>query len=215
MPSAQGDSATLSTGANSQLFEQTANGRSQGETVENCDCTPRTAKCDRVRSKCDRIRSEFDRPDRTKKVPLVDELDNLFDQCDRSPSLTYELDTDNSLSTNLSVQPPVSDRTDRKTDKTLIGEDTEAFDRPDRMRSNAIEKSDRRNTSPQGAASTSWNPEPTSPTQFRVGDRVFWENCPSCCEELAPFEITAIDGDYAKLDLINKPVPLAELTLAT
>jgi hypothetical protein len=68
---------------------------------------------------------------------------------------------------------------------------------------------------PQGTASTSWNPEPTSPTQFRVGGRVFWENCPSYCEELAPFEITAIDGDYAKLDLINKPVPLAELTLAT
>jgi hypothetical protein len=83
------------------------------------------------------------------------------------------------------------------------------------MRSNVIEKSDRRNTSPQGAASTSLNPEPTSHTEFRVGDRVFWENCPSCCEELAPFEITSIDGDYAKLDLINKPVPLAELTLAT
>jgi len=83
------------------------------------------------------------------------------------------------------------------------------------MRSNAIEQSDGRNTSPQGAASTSWNPEPTSTTQFRVGEYVFWENCPCNCEELAPFEITAIDGDYAKLDLINKPVPLAELTLAT
>jgi hypothetical protein len=80
------------------------------------------------------------------------------------------------------------------------------------MRSNAIEQSDRRSTSPQGAASTSLSPEPT---QFRVSDRVFWEDCPSSCEELAPFEITAIDGDYAKLDLINKPVPLAELTLAT
>jgi hypothetical protein len=36
---------------------------------------------------------------------------------------------------NLSVQPPICDRTDRKTDETLVGEDTEAFDRPDRMRS--------------------------------------------------------------------------------
>jgi hypothetical protein len=217
MHSAQGDSATPSTCANSQLFEQTANGRSQGGSVEECDCTPRTAECDR-------IRSEFDRGDRTEKVPLVEKSDDLFDQCDseallrsadRPPSLTYELDTDDSFSTNLSIQPPVCDRTDRKTDETLVGEDTEAFDRPDRMRSNAIAQSDRRNTSPQGTASTSGNPEPTSPTQFRVGDRVFWENCPSCCEELAPFEITAIDGDYAKLDLINKPVPLAELKLAT
>jgi hypothetical protein len=164
---------------------------------------------------CDRIRSEFDRPDRTEKVPLVKESDDLFDQYDRPPSLTYELDTDDSFSTNLSVQPPVSDRTDRITDETLVREDTEAFDRPDRMRSNAIENSDRRNTPPKGAASTFLNTEPTSPTEFRVGDRVFWENCPSCCEELAPFEITAIDGDYAKLDLINKLVPLAELTLAT
>jgi len=131
------------------------------------------------------------------------------------PSLACVLDADDSLSVKLFLQPPVSDRTDRKTDETLVGEDTEAFDRPDRMRSNAIEQSDRRSTSPKGAASTSWNPEPTSPTQFRVGDRVFWENCPCGCEELAPFEITAIDGDYAKLDLINKPVPLAELTLAT
>jgi|GEM_PF-3502683 len=215
MPSAQSYSATLSTCANSQLFEQTANGRSQGGTVENCDCTPRTAECDR-------IRSVFDRPDRTEKVPLVKESDDLFDQYDRPPSLTYELDTDDSFSTNLSVQPPVSDRTDRITDETLVGEDTEAFDRPDRMRSHLIEcdriqskNQAEEGPAPQGAASTSLNPEPTSPTQFRVGNHVFWENCASCCEELAPFEITAIDGDYAKLDLINKPVPLAELKLAT
>jgi len=161
---------------------------------------------------CDRVRSEFDRGDRTKKVPLVEESDDLFDQCDRSPSLAYELDTDDSLSTNSSLQPPVSDRADRKLDETLVGVDTEAFDRGDRMRSNAIAQSDRRRSSPQGAASTSLSPKPT---QFRVSDRVFWENCPSYCEELAPFEITAIDGDYANLDLFSKPVPLAELKLAT
>jgi len=117
MPSARSDSTTLSTCANSQLLEQTANGRSQGGTVEECDCTPRTAECDRVqpfghensgaapdelallrtplenqkgsadhiRSECDRVRSEFDHPDRTEKVPLVKEFDDLFDQCDRSP----------------------------------------------------------------------------------------------------------------------------------
>jgi putative DNA primase/helicase len=47
--------------------------------------------------------------------------------------------------------------------------------------------------------------------QFRVGDRVYWSKCPAHCEEFAPFEITAIDGDYAKLDLIEKPVRLREL----
>jgi hypothetical protein len=49
---------------------------------------------------------------------------------------------------------------------------------------------------------------------LKVGDRVHWNNCPTYCEQFAPFEITSIDGDYAKLDLINKPVPLAQLRRA-
>jgi hypothetical protein len=47
---------------------------------------------------------------------------------------------------------------------------------------------------------------------FNVGDRVYWSQCPGHCEQFAPFEITAIDGDYAKLDLFEKPVLLCELT---
>jgi hypothetical protein len=47
--------------------------------------------------------------------------------------------------------------------------------------------------------------------RLKVGDRVIWDNCPSHCEQFAPFEITAIDGDYAHLDLFSKPVLLAEL----
>jgi hypothetical protein len=49
---------------------------------------------------------------------------------------------------------------------------------------------------------------------LKVGDRVDWVNCPTSCEQLASFEITSIEGDYAKLDLINKPVPLAQLRRA-
>jgi hypothetical protein len=49
---------------------------------------------------------------------------------------------------------------------------------------------------------------------LKVGDRVHWNNCPTYCEQFAPFEITRIDGDYAKLDLINKPMPLAQLRQA-
>jgi hypothetical protein len=51
----------------------------------------------------------------------------------------------------------------------------------------------------------------TEVDRFKVGDRVIWDNCPSHCEQFAPFEITAIDGDYAHLDLFSKPVLLAEL----
>ena len=47
--------------------------------------------------------------------------------------------------------------------------------------------------------------------RLKVGDHVIWDNCPSHCEQFAPFEITAIDGDYAHLDLFSKPVLLAEL----
>jgi hypothetical protein len=46
---------------------------------------------------------------------------------------------------------------------------------------------------------------------FNVGDRVNWSKCPAHCEQFAPFVITAIDGDYAKLDLFEKPVLLTEL----
>ncbi len=48
-------------------------------------------------------------------------------------------------------------------------------------------------------------------TVLKIGDRVYWSQCPAHCEQFAPFEITAIDGDYAKLDLFEKPVLLTEL----
>jgi hypothetical protein len=48
-------------------------------------------------------------------------------------------------------------------------------------------------------------------TVLKIGDRVYWSKCPAHCEQFAPFEITAIDGDYAKLDLFEKPVLLTEL----
>ncbi len=54
-----------------------------------------------------------------------------------------------------------------------------------------------------------------SKRRFSVGDRVNWSNCPAHCEQFAPFEITGLDGDYAKLDLFSKPVPLDELSSAT
>ena len=53
-----------------------------------------------------------------------------------------------------------------------------------------------------------------SKRSFSVGDRVNWSNCPAHCEKFAPFEITSLDGDYAKLDLFSKPVPLDELSSA-
>jgi len=46
---------------------------------------------------------------------------------------------------------------------------------------------------------------------LRIGDRVNWSNCPAHCEQFAPFEIMEIRGAYAKLDLFEQLVPLAEL----
>jgi hypothetical protein len=47
-----------------------------------------------------------------------------------------------------------------------------------------------------------------------IDDRANWKNCPAHAEKFAPFEITAIEGDYAKLDLFPNLVPLSELTRA-
>jgi hypothetical protein len=49
-------------------------------------------------------------------------------------------------------------------------------------------------------------------TGLAVGDRVIWDECPAHCASLAPFEVMAIEGDFAKLDLFSKLVPLSELT---
>jgi len=61
-----------------------------------------------------------------------------------------------------------------------------------------------------------WTEATEPPTEallqtFKAGDRVNWIECPAHCEDFAPFEIMAIDGDYAKLDLFQNPVALAEL----
>jgi hypothetical protein len=50
---------------------------------------------------------------------------------------------------------------------------------------------------------------------FKVGAFVHWTECPAHCENFAPFEITSIEGQYAKLDLFAHLVPLSELRLAT
>jgi len=50
---------------------------------------------------------------------------------------------------------------------------------------------------------------------LRVGDLVYWDSCPSHCEQFAPFEITGIEGEYARLELFSKPVLLSLLRLAT
>jgi len=50
---------------------------------------------------------------------------------------------------------------------------------------------------------------------LKVGDRVNWSECPTHCESFSPFVIDEIEGDYAKLDLFAKLVPLVELQLAT
>lgn len=57
-------------------------------------------------------------------------------------------------------------------------------------------------------------PELGETQHLAVGDRVVWENCPGHCDRFSPFEIVAIEGDYAKLDLFKTPVPLGELCLA-
>lgn len=53
-----------------------------------------------------------------------------------------------------------------------------------------------------------------SDQQVQVGDRAIWSECPAHCESLSPFEVVAIDGDYAKLDLFPKLVLRSQLRRA-
>ncbi len=49
--------------------------------------------------------------------------------------------------------------------------------------------------------------------QFKVGDKVIWTNCYAHLNSWQPFLITNIEGDKAKLDIYEHPVPLNELEL--
>jgi len=49
--------------------------------------------------------------------------------------------------------------------------------------------------------------------EFKVRSQVCWSHCPPHCQQFAPFEITEIDGSYAKLDLFPKLILLSELEL--
>jgi DNA-binding PadR family transcriptional regulator len=55
---------------------------------------------------------------------------------------------------------------------------------------------------------------PTEDQMLKAGDMVFWSECPAHCSSLAPFQVMSIDDGYAKLDLVEKPVPLTELSRA-
>jgi hypothetical protein len=63
------------------------------------------------------------------------------------------------------------------------------------------------------SATSEPSPLPQEPS-IEVGDLVIWDECPAHCASLAPFEVTAIEGDFAKLDLFEKRVALSELRIA-
>ncbi len=47
--------------------------------------------------------------------------------------------------------------------------------------------------------------------QLNIGDKVIWTNCPPQFTSWEPFLIVDIRGEKAKLDIVEKPVPLADL----
>jgi hypothetical protein len=54
-------------------------------------------------------------------------------------------------------------------------------------------------------------PTAVNGTQLNIGDKVIWTTCPPQFTSWEPFLIVAIDGDSAKLDIVEKPVLLADL----
>lgn len=55
------------------------------------------------------------------------------------------------------------------------------------------------------------SPEKANGKSVNVGDKVIWTNCPPQFTSWEPFLIVAINGEKAKLDILEKPVPLADL----
>lgn len=53
------------------------------------------------------------------------------------------------------------------------------------------------------------SPTPNEP--LKVGDKVWWDNCPGHCSWTNPFTITRIYSAMAWLDIYSKPVPVLEL----
>lgn len=51
----------------------------------------------------------------------------------------------------------------------------------------------------------------TESLPLKVGDRIWWDNCPGHCHSMNPFTIIAINGDMASLDVYSKPVPMSQL----
>jgi hypothetical protein len=58
------------------------------------------------------------------------------------------------------------------------------------------------------------SPTAANVPQLNVGDKVIWTNCPPQFTSWQPFLIVAIHGDLAKLDIVEKPVLLADLVRA-
>jgi hypothetical protein len=55
------------------------------------------------------------------------------------------------------------------------------------------------------------SPEKANVPQVNVGDKVIWTSCPPQFTSWEPFLIVDISGEKAKLDIVEKPVPLADL----
>lgn len=83
--------------------------------------------------------------------------------------------------------------------------------------SGAIATSDSPATTVTTESQTTDPPEPTikAPPEIKVGDSVYWDNCPGYLEQFAPFEVMELTSDAnAHKDLIEKPVPLTQLRKA-
>jgi hypothetical protein len=51
-------------------------------------------------------------------------------------------------------------------------------------------------------------------SNIKVGERVFWKNAPAFVELWGALEVLAISGEIAKLELLERAIPLSELILA-
>jgi hypothetical protein len=199
------------------------NGRSLQFRVFSDKNPPPTLPPESSKTKLDDLRQELDELSNTEATTnqgvqeFLDKLDNLDDfPKNEISSLTEvheELLGDKEVELSIQVEEKENQFLGELSNLSNNVQDVELAS--DTALDDFLDKSSNLDTAPQSNEATDpSNLVVIEDQELKVGDWVKWDECPAHCSSLAPFQITEINGEYAKLDLFEKPVRLADLSRA-
>jgi hypothetical protein len=197
------------------------NGRSLQFRVFSDKNPPPTLPPESSKTKLDDLRQELDELSNSETTSnqgvqeFLDKLDNLDDfpknEISSLPEVHEELLGDKVAELNIQVEEDENQFLGELSNLSNNVQDVELAS--DTALDDFLDKSSNLDTAPQPNEVTALsNLVAIEDQELKVGDWVKWDECPAHCSSFAPFQITSIDGDYARLDLIDKPVRLSELS---